>query len=398
MNLRGVLFLGCTAFIALTSLGQKNNETNAALERKAAVNAYMSGDMEGAKKSYLAAKEYIDLALNHADTKESQKTLWLAGDIYANLSMVLAATGDIEALTGMGVDPFQFAHDCFKKGYGLGKKNQSDIENSVSFLRNILDQSGGQAYNAGMYEIAAIAFDQQAKIASSINILDTTAVYNSAISYNQAKKFEKAAGLFAQLVDLNKNVVDNAVSASQAYREIEKYDEAIAIINKVQKTHPSDKGLLTELVNTNLAKGDNAAAEAALNDAIKQDPENKVLHYVIGTIYMDLEKNEAAEKAFLTALSIDPKYSDVQYQLGAHLYNWANAIKLEAANLDKGDPNEEALLALSSEKMSGAIKYLEQYLETSPNEKAILDILYKAYYKSGDSEKAMEYKKRLDSL
>lgn len=398
MNLQGVLVLGCTLFVTVASFGQKNNETNAALERKAAINAYMSGDMEGAKKSYLAAKEYVDLALAHADTKESQKTLWLAGDVYANLALVMAQTGDMEGLTNMGVDPFEFAHDCFKKGYGLGKKNKSDIENSVSFLRNILDQTGGQAYNAGMYEMAAMVFDQQAKISSSIDILDTTAMYNSAISYNQAKKFEKAAELFSQLVDLDKNVIDNAVSASQAYREIEKYDEALAIVNKAQDKFPSEKALLTELVNTNLAKGDNAAAMAALTDAIKQDPDNKVLYYVIGTIYMDLEKNEDAEKSFLKALEIDPKYSDVQYQLGAHLYNWANTIKLEAANLDKGDPNEEPLLALSAEKMTGAIKYLEQYLETSPNEKAILDILYKAYYKSGDSEKAMEYKKRLDSL
>jgi hypothetical protein len=44
--------------------------------------AMMSGDMEAAKKAILKAKEHIDAAAAHEETKASQKTLFNKGEIY----------------------------------------------------------------------------------------------------------------------------------------------------------------------------------------------------------------------------------------------------------------------------------------------------------------------------
>jgi predicted Zn-dependent protease len=63
-----------------------------------------------------------------------------------------------------------------------------------------------------------------------------------------------------------------------------------------------------------------------------------------------------------------------------------------------GDPNVSKLEQKSDEKMKAAIKYLEMYLESEPNDKYVLDNLYKAHHKQGNTEKSKEYKARLDAL
>ena len=64
--------------ITTSAFTQKKNETSAAVEYKNKFNpALRSMDFETAQKSILSAKEFIDLAAEHPDTKESSKTHWL---------------------------------------------------------------------------------------------------------------------------------------------------------------------------------------------------------------------------------------------------------------------------------------------------------------------------------
>ncbi len=71
------------------SYGQKMNETDAAVAYKNQFQpAFVEGEMEGAKKALLKAKEKIDLAAENAETKENQKTLYYKGAIYSGFFMV----------------------------------------------------------------------------------------------------------------------------------------------------------------------------------------------------------------------------------------------------------------------------------------------------------------------
>jgi len=80
------------------------------------------------------------------------------------------------------------------------------------------------------------------------------------------------------------------------------------------------------------------SAEKCMSEAVILDPNNKVLHYNLGTSYMNQGLNERAEESLMKALEIDPAYKDAQYQLGAHLYNWANQVNQEAGELNANDP------------------------------------------------------------
>jgi Tfp pilus assembly protein PilF len=134
-----------------------------------------------------------------------------------------------------------------------------------------------------------------------------------------------------------------------------------------------------------------------MSEAVTLDPNNKVLHYNLGTSYMTQGLYEKAEASLNKALEIDPAYKDAQYQLGAHLYNWANEVKAEAGQLNSNDPKVSELENKSDELLKKALVVLEKYIEINPKDKDVLGIIYKTYYKLGNAEKGKEYKARFDA-
>ena len=384
--------------ITTFSIAQKTNETSAAVEKNNAQKAMMSGNMEGVIKHLKSAKEYIDKAAVHEDTKDNQKTLWLIGEIYGSLFSMAKLTNDSALVVFIGDNALETSCQALKRGYPLGKKYKSDIIGTVDQFRTAFNGAAIMLYEKEDFENAAFFYNAQAEYANAVSMTDTLALFNSAICYERSKKYIEAANNYKKLADIEYNGTQSAVYASRAYRNAGEIDKAKAVVSEARAKHPSDKDLLTELVNTNIESGNTEGAEKALNDAIAEDPNNKQLHYTIGTIYIDLKENQKAEDALKKALDIDPDYTDVQYQLGAHLYNWSNELKLIANKMDKGDPEEKSTLELAEAKMSGALEVLEQYITKDPNNKGILDILYKGYYKSGNKEKSDEYKARLEAL
>ncbi len=392
------LALGLVA-VTGNAFGQKKNETSAAVEFK---NKYMTsfatGDFEAAKKSLVAAKEFIDLAAAHEETKESQKTQWLKGEIYSHFLILGMQTMDTTFIKLGGDDAIEQSIAAFDKGYDLGKKMKQDIETSVYQKVAMLNQFANMIYQAEQYGEAAELYETQAKYSDAIDILDSAAVFNASICYEKVEEFEKAAKGYERLAEANYRGTLSSVLASSAYRKAGDIEKAKEIITAARKENPTDKDLLLEAVNTNIDAGDAQGAQAALNDAIATDPNNKQLHYTIGTIYIDLKENEKAEAALNKALEIDPNYADAQYQLGAHLVTWAGDLKLAADQLPFGDPNYNKMKQQSSETYERALIPLEKYIEAYPEDKAVLTILFQLQRNLGNSEKALEYKKRADAI
>lgn len=390
--------LGLTAVTGI-AFGQKNIETSAAVEFK---NKYMTslatGDYDAAKKALLAAKEFIDEAAVHEDTKESQKTLWLKGEIYANFLVLGMQTMDTAFIRKGGDDAIDISIAAFDKAFDAGKKMKSDVEQSVYQKVALLNQLAGMTYNAEQYEAAAELYETEAKYSDAIDVMDSSAIFNASLCYEKSGKFEKAAAGYERLAKVKYRGTTSAILASSAYRRAGNLEKAKAIIAEARKDNPSDKELLLELVNTNIDAGDAAGAEKALTDAIKTDPNNKQLHYTIGTIYIDLKENEKAEIALNKALEIDPNYADAQYQLGAHLVTWAGDLKLAADQLPFGDPNYNKMKEQSTETYKRALVPLEKYIVNYPEDKAVLTILFQLNRNLGDSAKALEYKKRADAI
>lgn len=384
--------------ISTSAFGQKNKETTASMERTAAVNLMQAQDFESAKSKLLSAKEYIDMAAVHEDTKNNQKTLWLKGDIYSRILSLGMQTQDMELINAVGENGMDEAIAALTKAYPMGKKFKEDIEVTVNFNRYNMEVAANMLYKGEMFKEAAELYLTQSQFRDCIGILDTFAVFNAAICFDKSEQYEKAAVQYLRVAKAGYKGTTSYVLASVAYRNAGMTDKAAEIIKAARALYPTDRELLLETVNTHLAAGNNAEAEKALADAIAADPNNKQLHYTIGTIMIELGKNEEAESALNKALAIDPDYIDAQYQLGAHLVTWASTVKKEASMLGPNETKKyDELDKLSNDIYKRALIPLEKYIAAYPNEKSVLTILFQIHRNLGDSAKAMEYKKRADA-
>lgn len=400
------LSLGIVA-LSTVAFGQKTKVTDAALEYgKLKPMLYAGTDIPGAKKSVIIAKNSIDEASNEydamadknvaAEPKDLQKMNWYKGEIYFALSILIGMDSTIIDMSSD--DALDVSMKSWKTGMGQGNKYAEDIDGSVKEKISMIYMFSGEFWKKEEYQNAGEGYEACALLSDCLGTLDTLMIFNAGLSYENAKNYEKAAEMYSQLAKANYRGAKGAVLAANVYRRLEQNDKVIEILSVAQSSYPNDRELLLALVNANIDAGNASGAEAALKAAIATDPTNAKLHYNSGTIYIELKENQKAEEALRKALELDPGYTDAQYQLGAHLYNWAFQLKDEAAFLKIGDPKEEELKAQSDEKMKGSIDALETYIKSDPNDKNVLQILYKAYHKQGNSEKASEYKKRYDAL
>jgi tetratricopeptide (TPR) repeat protein len=356
----------------LISTAQKKNVTDAAmLMKKYSPMAIMD---PATKKNVEEAKKFIDLAAANPETAEDMKMHLYRAQIY----FALIELSQADVMKGGKVDETlieqnsEVSKASFKKVMEDPKKSfKKDAEDFINMRSEMGFNMGIKSYNDKKFEQATQMFAMAYEVQKFLNVEYKEAYTNTTLSLN--------------------NYVDSLL-------KIKNYDKANEISESVLEIMPKNIDVIITLININLQKGDAVVAEKYLNKGLELDPKNKQLYYVLGTSYIDLKQNDKAEQSLNKALEIDPNYTEAQYQLGAHLFNWANELKYEAGQLDYKDPRVSTLEAQSKEVLGRALVVLEKYIEKNPNEKPVLDILYKTHYKLGNSEKAAEYKKRMEAI
>lgn len=355
------------AGMALMSIGafaQKVNETSAAVEFKNNFQpAFMSQDMEKAGSSLLKAKGFIDLAAEHADTKESPKTQYYKGEIYFYLAL-FSELDSVKFGQYNGDESFNTSIAAFNKGYTVSNKMDADIEEAIAQKKQLIEMASVQAYNQKMYKEAMEGYDTQVKLSSAINQLDSNAIYFAGICAENAGDWDKAADYYKRCAEIGYKVPEIYKTVANALIQGKKTEEATAFLAK----------------------------------AIEKSPKDKELHYVIGTFYMDAGENEKATESLKNAIALDPKYWDAQYQLGAHYLTLATTAKKKANDLPLKDPNYQTLLDQSVAYYKEAVTPLEAYISANPKDEAVLTSLYQIYRALKNPEKEAEYKKRLDDV
>lgn len=361
------------AFSALTfgSFAQKKNVTDAIMTYK----KYnpMANGIEPSKKTVEEARKFIDLAAVNPETAEDFKMHLYRAEIYYSLIEVATLDAAKVPLDEAKMKEYEtISKASFKKVLDDPKKTwTSDAQTFMSFRSDMMFNQGLEAYNNKKYDEALTAFLVSYYLRTFINEEYKDAEINATLSLN--------------------NQVDKLIDAKE-------FDKAVEAVNSVLEVFPSNIDALISMVNIYLQKGDVANTEVYINKALAIDANNKQLYYILGTSYIELKQNDKAAEALSKAISIDPEYNEALYQLGAHYYNWAAETRSAAMNLDMKDPKAKELEKKANELFTLALVPLEKYIEKNPNEKSILDILYKTNTKLGRIEKGQEYKKRLDAL
>ena len=357
--------------VSFGSFAQKKNVTDAIMTYK----KYnpMTNGIEPSKKTVEEARKFIDLAAVNPETAEDFKMHLYRAEIYYSLIEVATMDATTNPLDDAKMKEYEaISKASFKKVLEDPKKAWSaDAQSFIWFRSDMIFNQGIEAYTNKKYEESLNAFLISYYLRTFLGEEYKDAEINTTLSLN--------------------NHVDKLL-------DVKEFDKAIISVNSVLEIFPNNIDALISMVNIYLQKEDVANTEIYINKALAIDANNKQLYYILGTSYIQLKQNDKAAEALSKAIEIDPEYNEALYQLGAHYYNWAAETRTAAMNLDMKDPKAKDLEKRANELFTLALVPLEKYIEKNPNEKSILDILYKTNTKLGRIEKGQEYKKRLEVL
>lgn len=395
LNCLKVATLGLGLFFGIQLNAQNSNVVSAAVEYKKFDRAFMTGDMQESKQILMNCKEYIDPAMEHESTKEDAKAHYYNGKIHFGLMLLSGVTGDDDL-------------EEFKS-----EENKERYEKSLKFA----------------YENRKFKRDVKDFVSQWVSLSS-----NAAITSFENEDFEMAFNGFAGAYDLNKiidiededmktNALVSAQNAVAQMKNDQKYEEALDFIEMTKEIFPTNTDLSIQGVNIALEQGNMDKAEKFFNAAVEADPENTLLYTSMGSIYLSNgdrmadelktmsptdenyatvsakteEMYDKAEHNLKKALEVDPNYADAAYNLGVLYLGKGEKLTLLANQMDLNDSRYNSTIKESEEMYKKAIGPLEIYIEQDPENAGVLQVLSQVHHKAGNSEEALEYKKRAEA-
>lgn len=192
--------------------------------------------------------------------------------------------------------------------------------------------------------------------------------------------------------------------------------KAMEILEAGRKANPDDSGLLFAEINYYLKAGKLQVLTNKLKAAIAKEPDNVSVYTTLGNVYDQLNQQERqagnddqadmyfneAFSYFNQALEKDESNFDATYSLGALYYNKAAGMtsKLNELSNDFSSAGTKKYNALKAE-MDGyfqkALPFFQKAEQIDPSDLNTMIALREIYARSGELDKAEEYKKKIGS-
>lgn len=400
------LFFAAFALMMTTeTFAQKKNVQNAAMDYNSFEKAMENKNMAGAKKAILSAKNNIDLAAANAETAQDVKMFFYKGKIYMGLTALAFSTPDDADLKVFANEVTMNAGlEAWKTCYQMDAKYRDDIKFAVMLQSQMSNSLAADYFGKKDFEMAYSLYSASLKL---YDIIGMNAKENfGLISHNAglcAEKIEKYDLAFTHYEAAAKSGYEPAICAARAADALmrqDKQDEAMKYIVSASEQYPGDVNIIIAMAEIALKTGQDELAIASLNQAIAKDPSNGIYHWAVGTVYQKLGKTDEAIDAYLKATKLSPMDERPFISLGAIHFNKAVDYLEQANKLKLGDPKFTEFEDLAKAEFSKAAPYLEKVLQIKGDagNKEILMNLFTIYRKLGESEKALEFKKRADAL
>jgi tetratricopeptide (TPR) repeat protein len=332
------------------------------------------------------AKANIDAAITNDKMKDDGKTWYYRGLIYMAID-----TTQKEEVQALAPDAYKIALEAFAEAdKRADPKKEYFVQDPNTMMPHMKSQQitwwsgshvnrGAKAYQQEDYEGALKSFER----AAEVNPKDTLAYFYGGFAAQQAENFDKAAEYFQKYID-------NGGTSSDAYALLvntysgpkNDKEKALVIAREARKKYPNNPdfpkqeiGLLIDLKRIDEAK-------AGLEEAIKKEPNNKILHFYLGYANAQMNDIQAAKKNYEDALKIDPKYFEAQFYLARLMYGDALSIKKQMGQLGISAEDKKKRFELDKvlvEKLKIALPYWEKAEQLNGNDQEVLDALYSIY-------------------
>lgn len=373
--------------------------------------------------SLVKAKEAIDLATNHEDTKEKAKT-WVyrteiyyylfKSDIAAEEKKLADVQNKNERLTkaygAVSTLNYEEAGKAMQKAVELDKDKTYQQEYAMvgmQMMGDINNLAVGK-YNAGKYKEAMGFFEVSYETTKRMGKKDTASLINSLVCAQKAKENEK-------IKYYDQKMIDEKVATAYTYNSLHDVKlnmgdtaGAMETLKLGRVAFPNDLDMMNREIEYYLRKGKDAEALANLDKAIEKTPNNALLYLVRGNIFdkqanpkdaKGTEKEKPknfdelmgkAETNYKKATELDPKNSDAFYNLGALYNNWGGTAIKRCDDLIKQATKMKECEAAANDKFNKAIPPLETALNMHPGDKTIMMPLRKLYLMTNQTDKAQK--------
>lgn len=368
------------------------------------------------------AKENIDLASEHVDTKDKAKTQAYKGLIYmaiyeankkAEEDKLMSITDPnkraFAALQSTPTAELGIAYQAFTKTKALDEKGTytNELKNMVNIGINY-DNTGRSFYNAKRYSEALTAFESAYQISPN----DTTVLYFCATSADLAKDYPKAAIYYKKMLAMKQGQGGTYSALMNVYLAMKDTTAGMDILRKGRSSYPSDMNLVISETNYFLRVNKSQEALNNLNIAIQAKATDPNLYLVRGNIYdnlanpkdangKDLEKPKdytnllgLAETDYKKAIELKNDYFDALYNLGV-LYNNQGVELSKQADKITDQKKYEAANAKATERFANAMPVLEKALSINPTERNTMIALRQIYMRMELTDKLKAINERL---
>lgn len=340
-------------------------------------------------KDYAKAKDAIDQALASDKGAKDWEAWFLKGKIYGALA-------SNETTKSLVPDARLQAFDAIKKALDMNNPlatlmlAQEGYKPIFGLYEGYYNE-GANAFNAEKYADAYENYKNANDIGQYINkngwalsALDTSLVFMTGASANNAKKMDEAALYYAKLVDAKVTKEDYMPAYKfLIYHYNEKGDDANfhKYLEAGKQAFPKDRYFDDVEIEYLEKKGDKDAVLKKYEEVLTKNPNDYENNFYYGAalfnmVYRDdanltnkAELLDKMEKAFNKCIEINPKEPDAYLELGKSHYNQAVEFK-EKADQIKGAPGKplsadqqntkKDLKAKAEKKINDAIPYLEK--------------------------------------
>lgn len=355
-------------------MAQKTDRTNAFMYNK--------------NGQYEKAAEAIEKCVNHESflgmKPKDQAQAWLyAGTIYLNIHQSAELAPKYPDCLEKAYTALE---NCIKADPGYAKDNEDEVYPRIAAIAVNFFQDGVTNFNNQAYPEAAEKFRKSFDISKNGAAPDTSALVNTALSYQRAKMFDEAISNYNDLKALGYNNVDLYKNLAACY--LGKGDEAnsVQVIEEGMQKYPGDAGMIIEKVNLFLKQGKGEEALSDLNKLAELDPNNPSILFILGTIYGDdtheIYNPDKAIEYYTQAINVNPNYYDAVYNLGALYITMSNKLKAEANEITGFSKAEvakyDSLVKQAEDLVRTGLPYVKQAYEAQPSDdiKHVLKSMY----------------------
>jgi tetratricopeptide (TPR) repeat protein len=365
---------------------------------------------------YAEAKQMADLATTYEKTKDDGNTWYYRGLVYTTIDTI----GN-EQVKALDPNAFNVAMESFAKADAMAGKTEysiTDLTNGV----NVVTKPQQMEELSNFYLNKAIKFSSEDPKAclEMVNrtrqvfekqlktyVNDTLAYYIGALVSAQEQLYDQAIEYSDLYLNKGGKSREVYVTLYQIYTSEEKKDteKALSIIRTAKAALPNDVTFPKIEIEMLLNENRTDEARTGLEEAIKKEPNDKLLHYYLGYVNYKLEKYLDARKNFENALAIDPQFFDAQIQLANTYLVEVDKVSKTLNNTGNSPADSKKRSALVQERVKQAeiaLPHLEKAEKMKATDKeAEIDLYTKLsliYYYVADDKNTARVKKKLKDL